>query len=348
MIFQVSKTSIQLTEITPTIHPPTSFVKQDVLHPIPFTLKTHSNTLFGDVSDPRFLSCATPNFETQEWTGREYELETGETTIVLNKQMYSELLSLHFNHGKQNITILKSEMDKIAQKPSRNVPHGELIEFYVAGPANTHINIVFMSSGYLSNQKSRFLKNVQDNIDFMKTVSPYDQYLSMMNIYAVWQTSREEGASHPERREYRDTNLDCTYNTNGIERLLTCSTRKILDLARYAPGSDIKIVLVNDPKYGGSGSSIVAISYNGELMREVNIHELGHSAFGLADEYTYGGNGSGRFPNCYHSNTVSNNFFQFHMQRDYPGNDGSQNEEYQELELIKLAHMIITIDPLIV
>src|SRR5205085_11779517 len=51
---------------------------------------------------------------------------------------------------------------------------------------------------------------------------------------------------------------------------------------------DLRIVIVNDPVYGGSGGPTVIIS-NCCNLAELVLHELGHSFGRLADEYDYGG-----------------------------------------------------------
>ena len=48
--------------------------------------------------------------------------------------------------------------------------------------------------------------------------------------------------------------------------------------------------IVNSAKYGGAGGTVATCSTNVSAA-QIAIHEIGHSAFGLADEY--GGNGTG-------------------------------------------------------
>lgn len=50
------------------------------------------------------------------------------------------------------------------------------------------------------------------------------------------------------------------------------------------------LCIVNSSKYGGSGGTIATCSTNVQAS-QIAIHEIGHSAYGLADEY--GGNGAG-------------------------------------------------------
>ena len=53
------------------------------------------------------------------------------------------------------------------------------------------------------------------------------------------------------------------------------------------------IVIVNSPIYGGSGGAVAVYSLNPAAV-EIALHEMGHTAYGLADEYsTYAGCGSG-------------------------------------------------------
>ena len=48
------------------------------------------------------------------------------------------------------------------------------------------------------------------------------------------------------------------------------------------PNVDELVMLVNDPRYGGSGGSVAVASASAP---EIALHELGHSFAGLADEY---------------------------------------------------------------
>src|SRR5690606_36148011 len=60
-------------------------------------------------------------------------------------------------------------------------------------------------------------------------------------------------------------------------------------VADSKPECDQITVIVNAPERGGAGGQVAWTSNSGADWREVAIHELGHSAFGLADEYDYGG-----------------------------------------------------------
>jgi hypothetical protein len=56
--------------------------------------------------------------------------------------------------------------------------------------------------------------------------------------------------------------------------------------AAQVPEFTVVLVVVNSGIYGGSGGSIGTYSLAGGAT-EIAIHEMGHTAFGLADEYAY-------------------------------------------------------------
>ncbi len=58
-------------------------------------------------------------------------------------------------------------------------------------------------------------------------------------------------------------------------------------LDAQVPGWDQALVIVNSPVRGGAGGRIAVAANGGSDWKEVCVHELGHSLFGLADEYGY-------------------------------------------------------------
>jgi hypothetical protein len=76
-----------------------------------------------------------------------------------------------------------------------------------------------------------------------------------------------------------------------MDRLLTIDSALALSVANtYVPLRNQVLCIVNSTKYGGSGGTVATCSVDPQAT-QIAIHEIGHSAFGLADEY--GGNGSG-------------------------------------------------------
>lgn len=73
------------------------------------------------------------------------------------------------------------------------------------------------------------------------------------------------------------------------------ATTALTVAANQVPEFTTVLVVVNSTIYGGSGGSVGTYSLAGGAT-EIAIHEMGHTAFGLADEYAYyaGGNETGR------------------------------------------------------
>ena len=155
------------------------------------------------------------------------------------------------------------------------------------GPRSQRLNIVVLGDGYTSNQMALFqthVTNVVVNSLFKK--EPYNAYSSYFNVFSIFATSLQEGSDHPESGAYKDTYFDSTYNSYGIQRLLTLqqSDRAYTLLFQFVPDYNIVIVIVNDSVYGGSGGAFAVTSIHNSGP-DIMFHELGHSFGGLADEY---------------------------------------------------------------
>jgi hypothetical protein len=91
------------------------------------------------------------------------------------------------------------------------------------------------------------------------------------------------------------TYFDATFcSGGGIRRLLTCDSVSARNVAHaYVPATHVVMVIVNSPLYGGSGGDVGTFSM-APGAAEIALHEMGHTAFGFADEYEYfAGCGSG-------------------------------------------------------
>jgi hypothetical protein len=104
----------------------------------------------------------------------------------------------------------------------------------------------------------------------------------------VFVPSVESGADHPSRNIVRDTYFDATYDSSGINRLITLSSegrsRAFSLLREQTPAYDLAVVLVNDEEYGGSGG-IPLIASVEPRSALIAVHEIGHAYAGLGDEY---------------------------------------------------------------
>jgi hypothetical protein len=96
----------------------------------------------------------------------------------------------------------------------------------------------------------------------------------------------------------------CQFGCYNTPRLLCCDGRQsLISHARSHCGSGFVmnvLIVHNDGTYGGAGfpgDGAASVSIH-SLSSDIGIHELGHSLFGLGDEYTIGDGNPDEDPNC--------------------------------------------------
>jgi IgA peptidase M64 len=166
-------------------------------------------------------------------------------------------------------------------------------------PANRAFNIVLLAEGFTGTQQGAFNNACADFLKALNGTAPYDELAPAINVFRINVSSTDSGADDPASTGGTGatprTYFDATFGGNGIRRLLVCDTTAVLQTAAaQVPQFTVAIVVVNSTVYGGSGGSIGTYSL-ATGATEIALHELGHSAYGLADEYPYyaGGNETG-------------------------------------------------------
>ncbi len=166
------------------------------------------------------------------------------------------------------------------------------------GPITDQINIVLVAEGYTATQESQFIADANNMLSYMLAQPPLNYYFSYYNGYAIFVSSNESGADHPSAGIYKDTYLNSSFDSYGIQRLITIppndfdfdpshgQMRLYSLLADNLPEYDIIVIVVNDNMYGGSGGAYAITSVN-ISSPEIIVHEVGHSFGLLADEYAY-------------------------------------------------------------
>lgn len=168
-----------------------------------------------------------------------------------------------------------------------------------AGPASARWNLVIASEGYQAGQMAQFATDAQAVTDRLFQEPPFDQpeLACAINVYRLEVTSTDAGADKPNCSDGGGTGatvntyFDATFCADGDTQRLLAGDSSLAQstVEDWLPEWHQILVLVNDPERGGAGGSIGWFSNGGSDWREVAIHEMGHSAFGLADEYDYGG-----------------------------------------------------------
>ncbi|MEI4623536.1 hypothetical protein KFD70_24935 [Bacillus pfraonensis] len=158
------------------------------------------------------------------------------------------------------------------------------------GSPNQRFNLVILSEGYRESEIDRFQIDVQECVDKLYATPPFFKVWDGINIYRVDIVSTDSGADDPARCRGGSgssvkTYFDATFCTNNLSYLLTANVSTALSVANdQVPEYHAVMMLVNTSKYGGSGGEI-AIASTAPQAAEILIHEMGHTVFGLADEY---------------------------------------------------------------
>jgi len=160
-----------------------------------------------------------------------------------------------------------------------------------AGPETKRWNVVITSDGYRSNEMAQFALDAKQFADTLLATAPFDLLRTAINVFRVDVTSKDSGADDPSKcggtGAKPRTYFDATFCTNGIRRLLVGNNSRVLKvISKQVPQWHMALLAVNSTIHGGSGGSVATFSKSGGAI-EIALHEMGHSAFGLADEYEY-------------------------------------------------------------
>ena len=145
------------------------------------------------------------------------------------------------------------------------------------------IHLVVLGDGYREDQLSQFRGDVQNLITVMSEDPAVDLHLSAWNIHMIETASVDSGIDDNVSEDLRDTVFNAGYFCLSIPRLICGDNNAMFNIAldEYADLDEL-VLLVNDPRYGGSGGSVAIASSSAP---EIALHEMGHSLAGLADEY---------------------------------------------------------------
>lgn len=167
------------------------------------------------------------------------------------------------------------------------------------GDPADRFNLVILAEGYRQAELGLFAGEASKFVRALFSTSPFDQHSCAINVYRVDVASTDSGADDPAAcggtGATPATYFDARFCSGGVPRALVCNTALALSVAgAQVPEYHSVQVLVNSSKYGGTGgtvgvSSTATQNSSGAAVDwpQILIHEMGHSIFGLADEYEY-------------------------------------------------------------
>lgn len=165
--------------------------------------------------------------------------------------------------------------------------HFESVDLEINGPAEEKVDILFLAEGYTNDEMDKFIDDARRSAGYIFSEEPFKSSRQNFNVRAVKSAGRDSGTDIPGEGIWKNTVLNSSFYTFGVERYMTTMDYKsVCDVAACTHYDQIYI-LVNTDKYGGGGIyNHYSISAADNLQsRAVVIHEFGHAFGGLADEY---------------------------------------------------------------
>jgi hypothetical protein len=164
-------------------------------------------------------------------------------------------------------------------------------QIFGSAPPGQAFNVVLLAEGFTAAQQTDFNDACASFVTTLTATEPFGGVAHGMNVFRVNVASTDAGADDPASAggtgAIASTYFDARFGENGLRRLLVCNPSTALQVAlAQVPEFSVAIVVVNSTIYGGSGGSVAVYSLAGGA-NEIALHEIGHSAFGLADEYAF-------------------------------------------------------------
>ena len=168
---------------------------------------------------------------------------------------------------------------------------GDVTQLRSTGSAANRIDVVFVSEGYTTAERSKFLTDAAAFQNYMFSTSnrtladPFVTYSSLFNTSALFVASQQSGYTTA------TTTVNTAFGASAHlsdGRLIYGNESAVLSAVNAALPSnqhEIVVVLVNTTNYGGAGGSIAWAAAGNTSAYEVALHEIGHSYANLQDEY---------------------------------------------------------------
>lgn len=170
-------------------------------------------------------------------------------------------------------------------EPMRRASGEDLIDVGGPGTAGPGAKtLLFLPDGFTESEMDTFRQAVDRVVAAIATTQPFAAMMPSLRLARVDVPSRESGIGE----RARDTAFRSRFTT--LRRVEADQQRAAEAIERYCSGtSAVALICVNATEYGGSGGAATVFSMDPVWMTEIAIHELGHSWFRLADEYSAAG-----------------------------------------------------------
>lgn len=189
---------------------------------------------------------------------------------------------------KHNFTALYSgEFDpkNSVKKPFKK--EFNTIDLHLGGNPEKCLDILFLPDGYSKKDAEKLQNDMAKFAKYVLECSPFKENKHRINIRAIEGYSKQSGITDPNKKVFKKTLVNSSYNVIDVDRYLMClNVWKMNEVADDAP-YDAILLICNSTKYGGGGiyNFYGTVNSDGKTSAYVIVHELGHSVVGLGDEY---------------------------------------------------------------
>jgi hypothetical protein len=166
------------------------------------------------------------------------------------------------------------------------------------GDPAVRARILIVPEGYTEAELPKFHEDAAAMAEKLATIGQFADYWDGFNIYMQDIRSKESGVADPKTGVNPTTAFEVTFGDDGwaprrctfYDTSVEAPVLAAVESLRQKTHADTVVVLANVDEYGGCASPAnkLVIMTRNAASPDVLAHELGHSLFGLADEY--GGN----------------------------------------------------------
>jgi hypothetical protein len=157
-----------------------------------------------------------------------------------------------------------------------------------SGATSQRLDLVLIGDGYTAAQMAQWHSDAQMVANGYLNDPLFAANKTKLNILRVDIASAQSGVTEPgiSRNSALGTVVGC-FNTARLVCPNETLVYNAVDPVTPADGRDLIVVVANTQTYGGSGGTVGAVTMHPQAI-EIGLHEIGHAAFGLADEYDTG------------------------------------------------------------
>lgn len=156
------------------------------------------------------------------------------------------------------------------------------------------LRLVFMADGFTAGELPLYRAVVDQFLAKLAVTAPFAGMLGALAALRVDSVSVQSGIDDPDNGLVVDTWLNGRFGQGALRRRIEVDQGPAVRAAAAAaaPHAFVGVVVVNTTEYGGSGGQVAVFSCD-RAAADVALHELGHTLFGLADEYSDPVSGAG-------------------------------------------------------